>query len=59
MVKFTNTDTVPHSVQSRDANFNSGPIAPGGTWVYTAGAKGTFALVDGTRPYVTGTLQVY
>ena len=61
IIEFTNTDTKPRSVvsdSSDPAQFNSGPIAPGATWSYTAGVAGAFAFSDGTRPYARGTFTV-
>lgn len=58
IVRFTNTDSVPRSVQADNGSFASGPIAPGATWDYTASTPGTFNYTDGTRPYALGTLEV-
>ena len=57
-VKWTNTDSVPRSVEFSDGSYASGPIAPGGTVTFTAGRPGEFNYSDGTRPYAVGTLKV-
>ena len=58
LIRFTNTDTVPRSVEADSGEFNSGPIAPGGNWLYKATKAGKFNFHDGTRPYAVGTLEV-
>lgn len=58
LITFTNNDSVVRSVFSSEAGFRSPDIPPGGTYVYKAVKVGTFQLKDGTRPYVTATLQV-
>jgi plastocyanin len=58
IVRFKNVDSVPRSVVADNQAFNSGPIAPGGTWDYTAGTVGKFNFKDGTRPYAVGSLEV-
>ena len=61
IIVFTNHDKLPRSVVSDagdPASFNSGPIAPGATWKYTASVKGTFNFHDGTRPYDLGSFTV-
>jgi plastocyanin len=60
-IKFVNTDSVTRSVKSGDgaaAQFQSPDIPPGGSWVYVPDTAGTIPIVDGTRPYATGTLYV-
>jgi plastocyanin len=60
-IKFVNTDSVARSVKSGDgaaAQFQSPDIPPGGSWVYVPETAGTIPIVDGTRPYATGTLYV-
>ena len=58
LVRWTNTDTLPRSVEADDGSFRSPEIAPGGTFELTASTPGTFNYHDGTRPYAVGTLQV-
>ena len=57
-VTWTNTDSVPRSVEFADQSFSSGPIPPGGTATFTANRAGEFNYSDGTRPYAVGTLRV-
>lgn len=57
-VTWTNTDSVPRSVEFADQSFASGPIPPGGTATFTASRAGEFNYSDGTRPYAVGTLRV-
>ena len=57
-VTWTNTDSVPRSVEFADQSFLSGPIPPGGSATYTANRVGEFNYSDGTRPYAVGTLRV-
>jgi plastocyanin len=65
LVKFTNNDSKPRSVVSQDGAFRSPDIAPGQSWTYKATkssagvAGGVFHLTDGTRGYVTATMQVF
>lgn len=60
-IEFVNTDTVPRSVKSGQGaaeQFQSPDIPPGGTFTFTPSTAGTIPIVDGTRPYATGTLYV-
>ena len=57
-VTWTNTDSVPRSVEFSDQSYVSGPIPPGGSATYTATRAGEFNYSDGTRPYAVGTLRV-
>lgn len=57
-VTWTNTDSVPRSVEFSDQSFMSGPIAPGASVTFTANRAGEFNYSDGTRPYAVGTLRV-
>lgn len=56
-VVWHNRDTKPRGVQATNGAFNSGLIAPGGSYTWI-GKPGNFPFRDITRPYVTGTLQV-
>jgi plastocyanin len=58
IVRFTNHDSVARSVVSDDNVFDSGPIAPGASWDWTAGGAGSYNYSDGTRPYAVGTIDV-
>jgi plastocyanin len=57
-VRWTNTDSVPRSVEGDNDEFKSPMIAPGASFDYVATVKGNFNYHDGTRPYAVGTLQV-
>ena len=58
IVRFINKDSAARSVVSDDGVFNSGDIAPGAKWDWTAGAAGSYNYSDGTRPYAVGTIDV-
>lgn len=58
IVRFVNKDTVPRSVVSDAGVFDSGPIAPGGTFDWVAEGPGTYNYSDGTRPYAVGSIEV-
>ena len=57
-VRFRNTTSAPRSVVADNGAFDSGPIAPGDVWIWTAQAPGTYNYTDGTRPYAVGTVDV-
>jgi plastocyanin len=59
-VRWTNKDTVSRSVVSDDGTtFNSGPLAPGASYTWTAWSQlGRINYHDGTRPYAVATLDV-
>jgi len=58
IVRFVNNDTVERSVVADGGAFDSGPIAPGASWDWTAGGAGTYNYSDGTRPYAVGSIEV-
>lgn len=58
IVRFVNKDTVPRSVVADAGSFDSGPIAPGAFWDWTAGGAGSYNYSDGTRPYAVGNIEV-
>jgi len=55
---WTNTDTMPHSVTANDQRFDSGAIAPGQSFTWTADAAGTIAYHCIFHPSMTGLLTV-
>ena len=57
-VTWTNSDSVPRSVEFADQSYASGPIPPGGSVTFTPSRAGEFNYSDGTRPYAVGTLRV-
>jgi plastocyanin len=58
VVKWTNKDTAPRSIEADNGAFKSPSIPPGGTFTYTANAVGSFNYHDGTRPYAVASLEV-
>lgn len=57
-VRFKNTTSIDRSVIADNGAFDSGPIAPGAVWIWTAEQPGTYNYTDGTRPYAVGTIDV-
>jgi len=57
-ITWTNTDSMPHSVTANDQRFDSGAIAPGQSFTWTADAAGTIAYHCIFHPSMTGTLAV-
>ncbi|MEO6203784.1 MAG: hypothetical protein ABIO67_00135 [Mycobacteriales bacterium] len=57
-VTWTNADSKPRGVQAQNGAFESGPIAPGASYIWIAGAAGMYAYNDSTRPYVNAQIQV-
>lgn len=58
VVRFTNKDSKPRSVEADQGEFSSGPLQPGESWSYKADTVGRFNYHDGTRPYAVGILEV-
>lgn len=60
-VEWTNGDIVPHTataVDKSDKSLNSGLIAPGATWKFTAKKAGTFPYTCTPHPNMKATLIV-
>jgi len=57
-VKWTNKDAIGHTVTSNDGTFDSGTIAPNGTFSYTFANAGTFAYHCKIHPYMTASVLV-
>lgn len=58
-IKVTNQDVQARTMTADKGEFDSGPIAPGESWVGGPFDElGKFNFHDGTRPYVVGTLEV-
>jgi plastocyanin len=57
-VRFTNKGANPHNVLSDTSAFDSGPIRPGGVWIYEANKVGRYNYSDGGRPFAVGSIQV-
>lgn len=57
-VTITNTDSAPHTWSADDGAFDSGSIAPGGTFEFTFTEAGTFAYHCNFHPSMSGTITV-
>ena len=58
-VTFTNEGAIAHTVTATDgADFDSGSIAPGATFTFTAKTAGTVSYVCTFHPGMQGTLEV-
>lgn len=57
-VRWTNMDKVIHTVTSDDNAFDSGPILPGATFVYTFSDKGNFSYHCTVHPQMKGKIVV-
>jgi plastocyanin len=57
-VCWTNQDTVEHTVSSDSGAFNSGEIAPGGTFRFTFSANGVFRYHCAVHPTMTASVIV-
>ncbi len=57
-VVWQNKDPFPHTVTSRDGDFDSKSIAAGKSWTFVASRKGSFAYVCSFHPTMKGTLVV-
>lgn len=57
-VKFANLDSAPHTVTADDGSFNSGSIAPGGSWVHTFSSAGTLSYHCSFHSWMKGTITI-
>lgn len=57
-VKWTNKDGIAHTVTSSTGVFNSGSVAPDGTFSFTFTAAGTYPYFCTFHPNMTGTVKV-
>jgi plastocyanin len=58
-VTWTNQDDVSHTVSAEDGTtFDSGALAKGGTFQFTAGAPGTYTYFCRIHPFMKATLTV-
>lgn len=58
-VVFVNKDTDPHTATALDGrSFNSGPIDPGGSWHFTAGAAGSYRYRCDIHPDMLGEIDI-
>lgn len=58
VITFKNNDTQPRSAVGDNGEFDTGSIAPGATATFKAPSGGVVNFSDGTRPFVTGTIEV-
>ncbi len=57
-VEWVNRDLVPHTVTSREAGLDSGPIAPDTSWRWTAVGPATMTYVCTLHPTMSARLDV-
>lgn len=57
-VTWTNSDSVAHTVSSRDALFDSGNFSGGSTFSYTFDQSGTFEYYCKIHPFMTARIIV-
>ena len=57
-VRYVNKDSESRSVNASDNSFRSGEIKPGGSWIFSTSKPGRYDIVDGTRPFVVGVIEV-
>ncbi len=58
-ITWTNMDGTAHTVTSNDGtSFNSGNIAPNGTFTFTASTPGSYGYHCSIHPTMTGTVQI-
>ena len=57
-VTWVNNDNAPHTVTADDGSFNSGNIAPGGSFSFTFTTAGTYKYHCTYHPWMTGTVVV-
>lgn len=57
-VTWVNKDLVPHTATASAKAFDSGSIAPGGSWTYVATEAGTQAYVCAFHPTMKGEVSI-
>jgi plastocyanin len=57
-VKWVNNDAITHTVTADDGSFDSGNIAPGGSFTHSFSATGTVAYHCSIHPMMTGSVVV-
>ena len=55
-VAWTNHDLVPHTATSKEGAWDSGSIAPGGTWILVVPPGGAGEYLCSFHPLMTGSL---
>jgi plastocyanin len=58
IVKWTNKDSQPRSIEADQGEFASPKLNPGESFTYKANSAGKFNYHDGTRPYAVASLEV-
>ena len=58
IVEWRNDDPVPHTATAKEAGLDSGSIAPGATYRFTATKKGRFGYICTFHPIMKGELIV-
>lgn len=57
-IEWINEDLVPHTATSRVARFDSGTIAPGASWTWTARSSGSAPYVCSLHPTMSGRIDI-
>jgi len=57
-ITWINKDLVPHTVTSQAGGFDSGAIAPGASWTFTATRPGEFPYTCTFHPIMQAVLHV-
>jgi len=57
-VRWFNDDTAPHTVSAIDGSWDSGDLAPGGSFERRFDTQGTYPYVCRYHPWMTGEIQV-
>jgi plastocyanin len=58
-IEFKNSDLVPHTATAKPAGaFDSGPVMPGQSWVFSPKKTGTFEYACTFHPVMTGSFTV-
>jgi plastocyanin len=58
VVKWTNNDNIAHTVTANDGSFDSGNIAPSGSFTKVFNTAGAFAYHCSIHPMMTGSVVV-
>jgi plastocyanin len=57
-ITWVNKDFFPHTATADDKAFDSGSIAPSGTWDFVAKKAGTYTYICSIHPTMKGTIKV-
>ena len=58
VVEWVNADLVPHTATAKGGAFNSGPIAAGSSWRWTAQTRGTTPYLCALHPTMSAQMEV-